>query len=431
MFDAEAYLELLEPLGMRFGLERMRALTAALGDPQLSYETIHVVGTNGKSSVTEITAALLQAHGRSSGAYLSPHLERWRERIRVSGRELGGAAFATAVEAVAGAVERVNGELEEGDAITQFEAATAAAFVALANARVETAVIEAGLGGRLDATNLLDSRVTVLTTIGLEHTEWLGSTELEIAAEKLAVLQTGTTLVLGTVSDDVRELARRTARERSAALVELGVPEVPATLRAAAPYVRHNFALARRAAEAALGGLDPDRVEEVAAGLELHGRMEVLEGDPPLILDAAHNPDGARALAEALPTAAAGRPVFAAVALLADKDADAYFAALAPVLAGVVVTEVDAERLARGGRPGARSAAGGDLAEAARAATIGRVEVVREAAGAIARAQDLAREAGGVALVTGSHYLLSAWAPAPASPGGSRTEPAQSLRFEH
>ncbi len=85
MFDAEAYLESLEPLGMRFGLERMRALTAALGDPQLRYETIHVVGTNGKSSVTEITAALLQAHGRSSGAYLSPHLERWRERIRVSG----------------------------------------------------------------------------------------------------------------------------------------------------------------------------------------------------------------------------------------------------------------------------------------------------------------------------------------------------------
>ncbi len=219
--------------------------------PQHRFASIHVVGTNGKSSVTEITAALLEAHGVSAGAYLSPHDERWRERIRVGGAEIDEAAFGAAAERVAQAVEVVNRTLDEGESVTQFEADTATAFVALAAARVEVAVIEAGLGGRLDATNVLPSRVTVLTSVGLEHTEYLGDTEVEIAAEKLAVLRDQTTLVIGPlVPPRSSGLARRAAAERSAELVSVRDLAPVIELPTRAPYLRRNFAVALAAAEA-------------------------------------------------------------------------------------------------------------------------------------------------------------------------------------
>src|SRR4051794_5572006 len=226
----------------------MRKLTTALGLPQHRFASIHVVGTNGKSSVTRMVAALLEAHGLSAGAGVSPHSVRWSERTLLHGQELAPGAWAKAVEQVARAAEGVNRTLEEGDAVTQFEAATAASFVALASARVQVAVIEAGLGGRLDATNTIPSKVTVLSSIGLDHTEWLGETELEIAAEKLAVLRDQTTLVLGRVSPAVAELAERTASAHGARL--LRAPEDPGPeLRLLAPggFQRRNFALARTA----------------------------------------------------------------------------------------------------------------------------------------------------------------------------------------
>ena len=391
---------------MRFGLERISRLVSVLGMPQHRFASVHVVGTNGKSSVTEIAAALLEAHGVRAGAYLSPHDRRWRERIRVGGAELAEEAFGAAAERVAQSVEVVNRTLDEGESVTQFEADTAIAFVALAAARVEVAVIEAGLGGRLDATNVIPSRVTVLTSVGLEHTEYLGDTEVEIAAEKLAVLRAHTTLVIGPLAPDVERVARRAAAERGAELVSVRDLAPVLELPTRAPYVRRNFAVALAAAEAILGSLDPERVGDVAAGLDLHGRMEVVDGDPPLVLDAAHNPAGAQALAEALPAVATGRPVIACLAVLADKDADALVGALAPVLAGVVATEVPAERLRQAGRPGARALSADALAAVARDAGIGWVEEVVDPAAAVNRAREVARERGGVVLVTGSHYLL-------------------------
>ena len=250
MFDAEAYLRSLEPLGWRFGLERMRKLVSALGMPQHRFASIHVVGTNGKSSVTEATTALLEAHGVRAGAYLSPHLYRFSERVRLGRCEIAPADFAAAVERVAQAVEVVDRTLEEGDAITQFEAATAAAFVALAAARVEVAVVEAGLGGRLDATNVLPSRVTALTSVGLEHTQWLGESELEIAGEKLAVLRDHSTLVLGRVRGEVEGLARRIAAERHARVVSVRSLSDAVELVNPAPYARANFAVALACADA-------------------------------------------------------------------------------------------------------------------------------------------------------------------------------------
>ncbi|HEU4462845.1 MAG TPA: cyanophycin synthetase, partial [Solirubrobacterales bacterium] len=356
-------MESLEPVGWRLGLDRMRRLTTALGLPQHRFASIHVVGTNGKSSVTRMTAALLQAHGLRTGACVSPHVDRWSQRTLVQGEEIDAAAWQQAVAQVASAAEGVDRSLEEGDAVTQFEAATAASFVALARARVEVAVVEAGLGGRLDATNTIPSRVTVLTSIGLDHTEWLGETEVEIAAEKLAVLRDQTTLVLGEVSPAVAELAERAARERGARLVRAPAdpgPEVK--LRAPGEFQRRNFAIARAAAEAFLVRLDADAVARVAGAITVPGRLELIAERPPVYLDAAHNPAGAAALARALPEVAAGRRVVACLAILADKDAGEMVAALAPALDRVVCTELPTASLAGHGRPGARSRPAAELA---------------------------------------------------------------------
>jgi dihydrofolate synthase/folylpolyglutamate synthase len=385
----------------------MRRLTTALGLPQHRFASIHVVGTNGKSSVTRMTATLLQAHGLRTGACVSPHVDRWSQRTLVQGEEVDAEAWEEAVAQVASAAAGVDRTLEEGDAVTQFEAATAASFVALARARVEVAVVEAGLGGRLDATNTIPSRVTVLTSIGLDHTEWLGETEVEIAAEKLAVLRDQTTLVLGEVSPEVDELAERTARERGARLVRAPAdPGSEVRLRAPGEFQRRNFALACAAAEAFLGRLDSDAVGRVAAAVTVPGRLEPIAERPPTYLDAAHNPAGAAALARSLPEVAGRRRVVACLAVLADKDAGEMVAALAPVLDRVVCTELPAAALEGHGRPGARSRPAAELAAAcAEAGLPAEAEPGFETALRLARELALA-EPEGLLLVTGSHYAI-------------------------
>jgi dihydrofolate synthase / folylpolyglutamate synthase len=407
-FDADAYLDSLEPIGWRLGLERMHKLTTALGLPQHRFASAHVVGTNGKSSVTRMIAALLEAHGIGAGACLSPHTEHWAERTLLDGEQIGAGQWAAAVAKVASAAEGVNRTLEQGDAVTQFEAATAATFLALATARVQVAAIEAGLGGRLDATNTIPSRVTVLTSVGLDHTEWLGETELEIATEKLAVLRDHSTLVLGRVSPAVAEFAERTAAARNARLIR--APEDPGPelrLRAPGEFQRRNFALAMAAAAVFVGQLDRQRVGAVAAALPVPGRLERIGEAPPTFVDAAHNPDGAAALAEALPAVAAGRRVVACLAILADKDAAAMVRALAPALDRSVCTELPAAALEGHGRPGARSLAAAELAAACERAGL-PTEAEPDFARALARATGLAAEPPeGMVLVTGSHYAIA------------------------
>jgi dihydrofolate synthase/folylpolyglutamate synthase len=389
----------------------MHALNTLLGLPQHRFASIHVVGTNGKSSATRMIAALLEAHGVSAGACVSPHAVRWSERVLVHGETIGAAEFAAAVERAAAAAEIVNRGLEEGEAVTQFELATAAAFVALA-AAVDAAVVEAGLGGRLDATNTIPSKVTVLTSVGLDHTEWLGETEEEIAAEKLAVLRDHTTLVLGRVSTAVAELAERTARERGAKLIV--APEDPGPevrLRAPGRFQRRNFALACAAVRAFLGRLDGELARAVAASLEVPGRLERVGGDPPTFLDAAHNPDGAKALAEALPEVAEGRPVIAVLAILADKDAKAMIGSLAPSLTHAVCTSLptaDGPQSEQIGRFEARRRGFEALELVAVCLAAGlAAEAAPDFATAVARGRELALEVGGVLLVTGSHYALA------------------------
>jgi dihydrofolate synthase/folylpolyglutamate synthase len=407
LIDPGAYFDSLEPVGWRLGLDRMWKLTTALGLPQHRFASVHVVGTNGKSSVTRMIAALLEAHGVTAGACLSPHTSRWTERTLIRGEEIAPEAWAEAVAQVAAAAEGVNRTLDDGEAVTEFEAATAATFVALARARIKAAAIEAGLGGRLDATNTIPSRVTVLTSIGLDHTEWLGETELEIAAEKLAVLHDQSTLVLGRVSAEVGELAARVAAERSARLIL--APEDPGPeleLAADGPFQRRNFALAVAAAEAFLGGVDPERVATVAASLIVPGRLELIAQSPPTYVDAAHNPDGAAALAEALPALADGRPVVACLAMLADKDAPAMIAALAPVLRAAVCTEIPPAALVGHGRPGARSRPAQELADLCGAYGL-EASAEPHLEPALRRATELACTTfAGVLVITGSHYLI-------------------------
>lgn len=400
-------MDSLEPVGWRLGLDRMYKLTTALGLPQHRFASVHVVGTNGKSSVTRMTAALLEAHGLRTGACVSPHADRWSERTLIGGVEVGEEAWARAVEQVARAAEAVDRSLEEGDAVTQFEAATAAGFVALAAARVEVAVVEAGLGGRLDATNTIPSKVTVLTSIGLDHTEWLGESEVEIAAEKLAVLRDQTTLVLGGVSPEVEALAETTARERGARLVKAPADPGPEVrLRAPGEFQRRNFALACAAAEAFLGRLDPDLAARVAGEVTVPGRLELIAEQPPTFIDAAHNPAGAAALAESLPAVTGGRPVVGCLAILADKDAGEMIAALAPVLDRVVCTELPRAALEGHGRPGARSRPAAELAAICETARL-PAEAEPDFKAALSRARALAAEQPEAAvLITGSHYAI-------------------------
>ncbi len=386
----------------------MYKLSTALGMPQHRFASIHVVGTNGKSSVTRMTAALLQAHGLRTGACVSPHPTHWSERILLDGETIDAAAFADAVERAAQAAETVNRSLEEGELVTQFELATAAAFVAFAAARVDVAVVEAGLGGRLDATNTIPSRVTALTSIGLDHTNWLGDTELEIAAEKLAVLRDHTTLVVGRVSPEVMLLARGTAEERGARLIVAPEDPGPAlALRVAGPFQRRNFALAEATARAFLGDLDPTKVAAVAATLTVPGRLEQVANDPTTLIDVAHNPDGAAALAEALLELAAGRPVVACVAALADKDAPAMVRALAPALELAICTELESRVLESRGLPGVASHSAAKLAAACAANGL-VAEQVPDFCRAVRRGREVA--AGlpdGILLITGSHYVLA------------------------
>jgi dihydrofolate synthase/folylpolyglutamate synthase len=328
--QAERQLRSLELFGMRFGLDRMRRMMTALDSPERRFHSIQVLGTNGKSSTTRMTAAVLGAHGLRTGAYLSPHLVSYRERVLVDGRELEAGAFAAAVAHASWAAERVNRTLGEGDHVTQFELLTAAAFWAMAEQEVDVAVVEAGLGGRYDATSVIDSPVTVLTNVGLEHTRWLGPTVRDIAEEKLAVLGPGATLVLGAwLAVQALAVAERLAGERGAEIVRVTEQEEGApssvTLAAKGAFQRRNFALARAAANVYLrgAGIDPDERAVSVAGAETNvpGRLQVVDERPLTVLDGAHNPDAVAALLGSLPELLDGRAVALVMGVLEDKDA--------------------------------------------------------------------------------------------------------------
>jgi dihydrofolate synthase / folylpolyglutamate synthase len=350
------WLESLSPWPEEFGIGRMRELLRRLGSPERSLEAIHVVGTNGKTTTARSAEALLLAEGVRTGVYTSPHVLTWGERIRVDGEEAD-------VEAALG---RVRAEAEAVGA-TQFEALTAAAFAELAAVGVQAAVVEAGLGGRHDATNVLEAPVVVLTNVALEHTEVLGSTREKIAAEKLAVVSQGAQVVLGEPEWE------GAARDAGAG----GVTVVAGS----------SGALAHAAVESFLGRtVDPGPLEAV----HVPGRLERVGEAPLEIWDGAHNLAGVGYLLTRVPRA----DWVVVAAILADKDAAGMLAALSALGETLVATASSNPR----------------TLPAAQLASLGRrffesVEVVPEPAQALARGRELAG-ADGALLVTGSLYLL-------------------------
>jgi dihydrofolate synthase/folylpolyglutamate synthase len=387
----------------------MRRLCTLLGMPQNRFASIHVVGTNGKTSVTRMAAALLEAHGVSTGAYVSPHILSWRERVLIGGEPIDGRAFTDALERAEQAAEVADRSAGEEGPVTQFELLTAAAFVAFAAARVQFAIVEAGLGGRLDATNVIPSKLTVLTSVGYDHTEWLGETLAEIAAEKVAVLRDHTTLVTGELPAEVREVVDGEVERRHARTVMVRVD----VANGRPTYRQRNEGLAEAAVQQALGRLDPQALSAVER-ITIPGREQVVPGDPPEIFDAAHNVDGARALADDLPGLAGGAEVVCCLAVLEGKDAAGIIDALAPACSRFVCTEIPPERIEGSGRPGGRARAALELAGLCQKAGV-EAEAIADPVEAWARARELAGKRDGIALAAGSHYLLSSiWIERPA-----------------
>jgi dihydrofolate synthase/folylpolyglutamate synthase len=346
MSSQTQWLDSLSPWPHEFGLERIQALLAELGNPQEAYPAVHVVGTNGKSTATFTIEQLLLAEALSVGATISPHVTSWSERIRVDGEEVD---FEAAIGRVRSAAERVEA--------TQFEIVTAAALAAFAEAGVDAAVVEAGLGGRLDATNVLRARVVLLTNVALEHTDVLGTTLEEIAREKLAVAREDSIVVL---PDDAY-----------AHLV---------------PGREIRIGGARQAAEALVGHPILADVEFVLAG-----RLERRDGE---IRDGAHNPHGVRYLVERLCGSEPQGVIpdyTLVVSILSDKDADEMLRELRRAGSRLVATQSSS----------ARALPAEDLAGLARR-HFDHVEVRDDPTEALARAHEL----GERVLVTGSLYLL-------------------------
>ena len=383
--------------GMKLGLERMRAVLDALGSPDERLgRVIHVGGTNGKGSTVAMIAALARSSGARVATYTSPHLSTLRERIAIDG-ELASE------DAIVAAAARVSAA--GGDELTFFEQITALAMVSIAEARVDVTVLEVGLGGRLDATNVVDAPVAVVTGVALDHEAILGGTIEAIAFEKAGIFKPGRTAVIGASGEPagvplLAQHARTAGVARLVIVDDAAIEHVP-PLALAGAHQRRNAAAAI-AAIAELG-IAPDLA--ALAHVRHPGRFERARvGDRELILDGAHNPHGARALATLLRELAITPALVIAVS--EDKDVRGIAAALAPCAGAVIATRYAQER--------ARAPA--DIAHAFRDAGAASVETAPDLAAAVERAAAL----GAPILVTGSLFLVgearARWLGAPADP---------------
>jgi dihydrofolate synthase/folylpolyglutamate synthase len=336
----------------KFGLERTRALLAELGDPQLAFPVIHIAGTNGKGSSVATAEALLRGRGLRVARYTSPHLVDFRERVVVNGEPISAEQVVAFIDRWTPTVERLGASF--------FEATTALAFDHFAHARIDVALVETGLGGRLDSTNVVQPIAAGVTSIGLDHTEYLGPTLEEIAREKAGIFKPDVPAVIGEPDPEVRAWLARDARAAGAAPVRIVVEETEATefalnargtefrLRAlgddrivGTPLVgRHqadNFAFALTLLDSAGGRFRvplADAVELVRA-VRLPGRFQRVGQ---WIFDVAHNAEGARTVAASLDAVEHDTPVVAVLCVLADKDWRAMLDALAPLVARFVLT---------------------------------------------------------------------------------------------
>ena len=363
-------------------LERVEAVLDLLGNPERTYRTVHITGTNGKTSTARMTERLLAAGGMRTGRFTSPHLATIRERISLDGEPISEEGFIAAWEDVAPYVAMVDerSQTAGGPRLSFFEVLAVMALAAFADYPVDVAVIEVGLGGRWDATNVIGSDVAVITPIGRDHERWLGSSITEIAREKAGVIKNGSTVIVAhQVPDAAAEIEQAVASHRAIVRRERDPEEDPTSPEAGVlqvldrqlavggqmvtfataaavyedafvplhgEYQAHNALLALAAAEAIHGGrrLPARIVEDGFASVTSPGRLEVLRSSPTVLVDAAHNPHGVEALTGAIEEAFGFQHLVAVLGVMADKDAEGILAALEPVTDAVVCVPIDSPR---------------------------------------------------------------------------------------
>ncbi|WP_433066985.1 bifunctional folylpolyglutamate synthase/dihydrofolate synthase [Dactylosporangium sp. CS-033363] len=355
---------------MVFDLSRIEGLLDSLGSPQRAYPAIHLTGTNGKTSTARMIDSLLRAHGLRTGRYTSPHLQSITERISIEGEPISEEKFVEVYEEVQPLAEYLDATNDAP--LTYFDMTTAMAFAAFADAPVDVAVVEVGLGGADDSTNVLQAQTTVITPIGLDHTEWLGDTIEEIAWAKAGIVHKGSTLICALQPEEaMRPILERCAevgatvaregREFGVVNRDLAVGGQVLTLQGLSgvyegiflplhgEHQAQNAAIALAAVEAFLGAgneraLNAEAVRDGFAGATSPGRLERVRNSPPILLDAAHNAAGMQATVRALTEEFAFSGLVAVVAALADKDVEGMLELLEPITESIVVTRNSSPR---------------------------------------------------------------------------------------
>ncbi len=417
--DTLRRLYALRRFGLRPGLETMQALLERLGHPERACAAIHIAGTNGKGSVAAMLDAVLRAAGMRVGLYTSPHLVRFNERIQVNGVAIADDALAALFAGLEPHLTAVAKEM--GREATFFEVTTALAFQHFANARVPLVVLETGLGGRLDATNLVTPLTAVITRIGLDHMQYLGTTLEAIAGEKAGIIKAGRPVVLGAMPEAARDVVAAAAQRAGARLVEscavatvrrvaetwegqkvalstleqdYGTVSVPLLGRHQLENLATVLATLETLVAAGLPPVATGALRKGLAAVRWSGRMQVLETEPPTILDGAHNPDAAHALGVALHDLLKERPVGLVLGMCADKDARGFLRSL-----NLPVRRVWAAPLSH-----SRGLPPGDLAALVRERGW-PVEAAHGLSGALAAARAWALAQGGAVVICGSLFL--------------------------
>jgi len=404
-------------------LDRIRAFTEILGDPQHAYSVIHLTGTNGKTSTSRMIDTLLRALDLRTGRFTSPHVEKMSERISIDGEPLSDEAFVDAFNEIAPYTHLV--DADQPHPLSFFETVVGMAYAKFAEAPVDVAVVEVGMGGSWDATNVADGAVAVVTPISVDHAQYLGGTPAAIAVEKAGIIKEGAVAVLAEQPEEALEVLLARAGEVGATVVREGVDfgvvaRTPAvggqivTLKGLRTtyddvflplYGAHqaqNAAVALAAVEAFVGGEDPlgdEIVRNAFAEVTSPGRLEVVRRSPTIVLDAAHNPHGAEATAAALEDSFSFSPLVGVIGVMGDKDAEGVLAAFEPHLEHLVVTENSTDRAMRATR----------LAEVAvpiygedRVTVVPRLADAIDAAAALAESGSGDSLSSGAVLVTGS-----------------------------
>jgi dihydrofolate synthase/folylpolyglutamate synthase len=407
------YLYGLQKHGMKFGLDNIRSLMSVLGNPQRSFSSVHVGGTNGKGSTGSMIESILRTAGMKTGFFTSPHLVNFTERIRINGEEISEAEVIGLADEVRSAANTL-----EDLSPTFFEVVTAMAFLHFMRTKVDWAVIEVGLGGRLDATNIVEPEASVITSIGLDHCEFLGRSLKEIASEKAGIIKGGTPVVTAAQQHEVMEVIERKASEKSSALYRYGIEFLAEQLsedplcfnyEGSERYsgIRLPFSGAHQIINASVAAKTAEVIRERYPGINVDikkgvesvrwpGRLEMIRDHPPILIDGAHNPHAARALSEYLKKVLSSKykRVILVIGIMGDKDIDGILGPLLPFASEIIF-----------GSPAYGRAASSSFL-ASRALSLGYASKTAPSVSGALKVADSLFLPGDLIVVTGSFYTI-------------------------